>query len=110
MKTAQFSILMLLSLGTLAFNAYAQDYTRWSLPEDAKARLGKGHLAGVIAYSPDGAMLVSGGYDKNVRLWEVETGREKGRLAGHKGGIAAVTFSPNSTLILRASLDGTVRV
>ena len=46
MKTAQSSILMLLSLGTLAFlpNTYAQDYTKWSLPEGAKVRLGKGWI------------------------------------------------------------------
>ena len=57
MKTAQFSILILLSLETLTLppNLYAQDYTKWSLPESAKARLGKGRTVGKIAYSPDGS-------------------------------------------------------
>ena len=38
-------------------NTFAQDYTRWNLPEGAKARLGKGLLSGeyrILArwYSP----------------------------------------------------------
>ena len=37
-------------------HAFAQDYTQWSLPEGAKARLGKGWVSG-IAYSPDGTRL-----------------------------------------------------
>ena len=35
---------------------YAQDYTRWDLPEDAIARLGKGRISD-MQYSPDGARL-----------------------------------------------------
>ena len=38
MKTAQFSILMHLFLGTLAFlpNTYAQNYTKWAYPKVLK--------------------------------------------------------------------------
>ncbi len=42
----------------LAFaqSAFAQDYTKWSLPEVAKAQLGKGWIS-EIQYSPDGKRL-----------------------------------------------------
>ena len=58
MKAMQFFTPTLIFV-TLLFlsDTFAQDYTRRSLPEGAKARLGKGRISGNIAYSPDGARL-----------------------------------------------------
>lgn len=51
------TIVMLLTLFTLfSGNIFAQAYTLWHLPKDAKARLGKGRI-GEIQYSPDGTRL-----------------------------------------------------
>ncbi len=37
---------------------------------------GHGDTAAAVAFSPDGKILASGGYDGVIRLWEVETGKE----------------------------------
>ena len=83
MKTAQSSILMLLSLGTLAFlpNTYAQDYTKWGLPEGAKARLGKGWITGEIAYLLDGSRLAVAG-SIGTWIYDTKTGVELDLLIG----------------------------
>ena len=46
---------------------FAQDtaYTQLSLPEGAKARLGKGSV-GEVTYSPDGSLLAVG---TNIGIW-----------------------------------------
>ena len=92
---------MFLSLGTLAFNIYAQDYTRWSLPEGSKARFGKGHITGSIAYSPDGTRLAMA---SSIGSWiyDAHTGEELALLTGHTRSVTSVSFSPDGTTLASA--------
>ena len=53
MKRKPFFKFSLLFSALLFQNSFAQGYTQWSLPEGAKARLGKGWIS-EIAYAPDG--------------------------------------------------------
>jgi WD40 repeat protein len=54
-----------------------------------------GHSDGVtvVAFSPDGQLLASPGYDKTIRLWNVATGEVQRTLTGHSDAILALAFS-----------------
>jgi serine/threonine protein kinase/WD40 repeat protein len=55
------------------------------------------HTRGVrtVAFSRDGATLASGGFDRNIYLWDTKTWEPRGPLEGHSGEISAVAFSPD---------------
>ncbi len=76
MKNILYSILITLTI-TLTFttNTPAQDYTTISLPEGAKARLGKGRITGNVAYSPDGSKLAVASRI-GVWIYDAQTGEE----------------------------------
>ena len=105
MKIAQFSILMLFSLRLLAFlpNTYAQDYTKWSLPEGAKARLGKGRITGEIAYSPDSSRLAVVG-SIGVWIYDADTDVELDLFTGPTS-VSNVAFSPDGNTLATGSWD-----
>ncbi len=63
-----------------------------------------------IAFSPDGRLLASGGYDGMIRLWEISTGRELLAISGHTGAVRTVAFSPDGKLLASGSDDETVAV
>jgi LPXTG-site transpeptidase (sortase) family protein len=56
------------------------------------------------------ALLVSGGRDNSVRVWNANTGENRAVLAGHGGWVTRVAISPDGQTILSGSQDMTVRM
>src|ERR1700682_6054023 len=63
-----------------------------------------------LAYSPDDQMLVSGGADGIVSLWESSTGRSTGRIQSGGRALPSIAFSHDGHLLGAASDDGQVYV
>ena len=90
--------------------AQGMAYTQLSLPEDAKARLGKGSVGEVI-YSPDGLLLAVG---SNIGIWlyDAKTYRELALLAGQMDWVNSLSFSPDGKTLASGGgdMDCTVRL
>src|SRR5882757_5959642 len=72
-----------------------------------------GHSSGVIsvAFSRDGSRIVSGSWDKTIRLWDAETGDPIGKpLEGHSSRVESVAFSRDGSCIVSGSWDNTIRL
>ena len=66
----------------------------------------EGHSSGIstLAFSPNGQILASGGYDTKVILWDVEEGEALADpLTGHAAKVIGLNFSPDGNWL--ASLD-----
>ncbi|HEX3639873.1 MAG TPA: serine/threonine-protein kinase, partial [Ktedonobacteraceae bacterium] len=63
-----------------------------------------------VAWSPDGAFIASGSWDKTVQVWDATNGKQIYTYRGHLTSVPAVAWSPDSTHIASASVDGTVQV
>jgi WD40 repeat protein len=63
-----------------------------------------------IAFSPDGKLLATCGYDRLIKLWDVATGKEIRVLKDHSDAVYGVTFSPDGKLLASASADRAVKI
>ena len=71
-----------------------------------------GHTAYVraLAFLTGQTLLVSGSYDKTVKLWDLQTGAIVKTFYGHMDGVVAVSISADCTMIASGSCDKSIRL
>lgn len=62
------------------------------------------------AFSPDGKLLASAGFDAVIRLWNTASGEPVAELKGHAAEVHAVAFSPDGRLLASAGRPGEIRL
>jgi WD40 repeat protein len=85
----------------------------WEVTTGSLVKSFKGHTDRIlcVAIAPDGKTIASGGKDKLLVVWDVETGKEKyTKKDPHKGLVACVAFSPDGKTLATAGDDATVRL
>ena len=87
-------------------NNMAQESMQWNLPEDAKARLGKGRIS-EIQYASDGALLVVA---TGIGIWiyDTTTYQEVALLTAHTSAVKCLAFSPDGHILASGGEDGTI--
>jgi WD40 repeat protein len=62
-----------------------------------------------VAFGPEGKAL-SGGSDRTMQLWDLQTGKRAGVFTGHQDRVRGVAYSARARLAATASADRSVRL
>lgn len=101
MKNKNLSIFLILFLVSNFYlpNTFAQNPTRWSLPEGAIARFGKGPATGTLTFLPDGTQFAIG-WKTGIWIYNAETYQETALFTMDGASeIRAFAFSPDGKIL-----------
>jgi WD40 repeat protein len=71
---------------------------------------GTGEAISAVAYTPNGRNILSGGWDRTIRILDVETGSEIRRLDGHLHVVWTLAALPDGQHVISGGDDGIVKL
>ncbi|CAA6671396.1 unnamed protein product [Spirodela intermedia] len=71
---------------------------------------GHSHFVQDVVLSSDGQFALSGSWDGDLRLWDLNTGATTRRFVGHGKDVLSVAFSVDNRQIVSASRDRTIKL
>ena len=74
------------------------------------AQLGHSHWVTSVAFSPDGRWVLSGGFDRALKLWDVSSRREIRTFARQPLWVMSVAFSPDGKRALSGGNDNMLKL
>ena len=98
-----FTLTLLLGVAGFLTTGFAQTYAHHETLNEGTG------LARALAFSPNGALLASGG-GSDVYLHDPGTGMLELTLPGHTAAVTVVAFSPDGSMLASASGDRTIRL
>ncbi|HSB09200.1 MAG TPA: WD40 repeat domain-containing protein, partial [Blastocatellia bacterium] len=90
----------------------SDDYTLnvWDSESFERIAMLCGHQNFVKAFSCSDRLVVSGGWDRTLKFWEIGTWRELATLEGHDGEIEDCCFSPDGRWVLSEAWDDNFKI
>ncbi len=74
-----------------------------------KSLHGHNHFVSSLALNSDNTKLVSGSWDKTIRLWDIPTSKSDLLFKGHTKDVLSVAFSHDERLIFSGAMDNSLK-